>query len=238
MTNFSGVGRTGLWKWLTPERYVLLLPIFAGLCVSGVLFSAVLTPLLLKVYEEEQVVRELVNKSEMLPLLREQLNEIILKQRQRQQQLDRLLSLVAGSSELNTFLAALNVIANDQRVEITTTKPGEVKLFISPKPVTDEVAPPAAGGGDPKSTGDKLLGEGLEKRSVDLSVKGPFSRVLSFLRSLESLQVFVIVTEMDVIAAPPSDEVQGKTLPTEVSLKLKVTAYGRQPKPNSKEERP
>ena len=54
------------------------------------------------------------------------------QQTQRQQQFDRLLALVAGTSELNTFLAGLNDLANTYRVAITTKEPGEVQVLRHP----------------------------------------------------------------------------------------------------------
>ena len=50
--------------------------------------------------------------------------------------------------------------------------------------------------------------------------------MLDFLRSLESLQVFVIISDMNVRAQAASAEGDA-TLP-EVTLSLKLTAYGRQ----------
>ena len=51
------------------------------------------------------------------------------EQAERAQQLDRLLELVAGTSELQTFLAGLNDLARVHNVAITTTKPGAVERF-------------------------------------------------------------------------------------------------------------
>ena len=57
-------------------------------------------------------------------------------------------------------------------------------------------------------------------------MQGPFPQVLDFLRSLESLQVFVIISDMNVQAQAASGEGDA-TLP-EVTLSLTLTAYGRQ----------
>ena len=227
MTNFSGVTRKGLWSWLTPERAVLVVPVLAGLGLSLLVMSAGVTPLSLRVREQEEVVKDLRYKSEMLPLLRQQLAELRSKQLARQQQLDRLLALVAGTSELNTFLTELDTLAAAHRVAITTTEPGPIERFIKPVAPAGQAAPPAAGGsGVAVSSQDPLLEEGLEKRSARLTVQGPFTQVLDFLRSLESLQVFVIISEMNVQAQTASD---GETIVVpEVSLSLKLTAYGRQ----------
>ena len=44
MTNFSGIGRQGVWSWLTPERAVLVVPVFAGLGLSMALLSVAPPP--------------------------------------------------------------------------------------------------------------------------------------------------------------------------------------------------
>lgn len=230
MTNFSGVGRTGIWTWLSPERAVLVVPVLAGLGLSVLVFSAGITPLKLRVDEQQTVVDDLSYKSEMLPLLEQELSELRLKQAQREQQLDRLLALVAGTSQLNTFLAELNNLANAHGVAITTTEPGAVERFTAPAAPTGQVAPPAAGGGESKaSSSDALLNKGLEKRSAGLTVKGPFPQVLAFLQALERLQVFVIISEMDVKADAQPTKEEGKASVPEVTMTLKLTAYGRQP---------
>jgi len=227
MTNFSGVTKKGLWSWLTPERAVLVIPVLAGLGLSLLVVSAGVTPLSLRVKEQEEVVKDLRYKSEMLPLLRQQLAELKRNQLQRQQQLDRLLALVAGTSELTTFLTELDILADAHRVAITTTEPGAIQRFVKPVVRSSQAAPPAAGGsGAAVRSQDALLGEGLEKRSAGLTVQGPFPQVLDFLRSLESLQVFVIISDMNVQAQAASGEGDA-TLP-EVTLSLKLTAYGRQ----------
>ena len=237
MTNFSGAGRTGLWSWLSPERAVLVLPVFAGLGLSVLVFSAGITPLKLRVDEQQTVVDDLSFKSEMLPLLEQERSELKLKQAQREQQLDRLLALVAGTSELNTFLAELNDLGNTHRVAITTTEPGEVQRFIAPSAPSGQEAPPAAGGGQPAAaSGDALLNKGLEKRSAGLTVQGAFPQVLAFLQALERLQVFVVVSEMDVKAVASGGEAAKQSPEPEVTMALKLTAYGQQPEPDVPKE--
>ena len=66
------------------------------------------------------------------------------KQAERDQQLDRLLELVAGTSQLQTFMAELNDMARRYKVEIITARPGEVERFEAPTQVQiqDQIAPP------------------------------------------------------------------------------------------------
>ena len=123
MTNFSGIGRQGLWSWLTPERAVLVVPVLAGLGLSMALLSVGVTPLTILAREQSKVVEQYSTKAELVPVLRQQLTAVKRKQVERDQQLDRLLALLAGTSELETFLSGLNDLARVHNVAITTTKP-------------------------------------------------------------------------------------------------------------------
>jgi len=239
MTNFSGIGRQGLWSWLTPERAVLVMPVLAGLGVSMALLSVGITPLTIRVREQSEVVEQLTSKAELEPVLRQQLAALKREQEERDQQLDRLLDLVAGTSELKTFLAELNDMGRLHNVAVTTTEPGAVKRFQPPQPVQapSQLASPVAGGGDSRASvsGDPLLNRSLEKRSAALTVTGSFQQVLAFLQSLERLEAFVLISEMNVQSQ--SQQSQDDVDRFEVTMDLTLSAYGRQPKSASQLEK-
>jgi len=218
MTNFSRVGRQGLWSWLTPERAVLVVPVLVGLGLSMALLSVGITPLTLRIREQSTVVEQLQTKADFVQVLRQQLAGLMLKQKERDQQLDRLLELVGGTSDLQTFLAELNDMGRSHNVEITTTKPGSVERFK---------AAPSAQATSPAASDDPLLNRGLEKRSAVLTVSGPFEQVLAFLRSLERLEVFVVISEMNLRKQIELMKDGGERL--EVVMNLTISAYGRQP---------
>ena len=184
MTNFSGIGRQGVWSWLTPERAVLVMPVLAGLGLSIALLSAGITPLTMRVREQSEVVEQLSSKAEFLPVLQQQLAALKREQDERDQQLDRLLDLVAGTSELQTLLAELNDMGRLHNVAINSTKPGEVKRFQPPSPVQArrQLAPPAARGRDSRAvvSRDPLLNRSLEKRSAALTVTGRSNKCSRF----------------------------------------------------------
>lgn len=230
MTNFSSVSRSGFWTWLTPERAVLVVPILAGLGVSVVIFSVGVTPLSLQVKEQKEVVKLLTYKSEVLPLLQQQLSELKQKQLLREQQLDRLLSLVAGTSDLNTLLTELDELGQFHQVSITRTEPGSVERFRAPISVGQNgQAPPAEGGSqDRAAPSDPLLSPGIEKRSAVLTVKGPFTQVLAFLQSLEQLEVFAIMSDMDVKSQTQISAIKGETTLQDVVVSFNIVTYGRQ----------
>mgnify|MGYP004104901559 CR=1 FL=1 len=90
MTNFSAIGRQGFWKWLTPERAVLVVPVLAGLGISVALLSIGITPLMLRVREQSEVVAQLTTKADFVPVLLQQLAVLKRSQDEREQPSDTL----------------------------------------------------------------------------------------------------------------------------------------------------
>ena len=215
MTNFQAETNRPTAAWLTPERAVVVVPILAGLALAATLASAVITPQLVQLRERRSVVDLLEQKSNALPELVEALAQRRLEQAEVMAQQQRLLALIAGTAQLETFLAQLNDLANKHQVVVSSTDPGAVEKAPAPVAATDA---PAAG--------DPLLIQGLEKRSARIQVEGAFVQVLDFLRSLENLQVFVITDDLSVVAARASKDDAIK-----VRLGLTLLAYGAVMKP-------
>ena len=215
MTNFQAESNRPTLAWLTPERAVLVVPILAGLAVAATLASAVITPQIVQLRERRAVVEVLEQKSAALPGLEQALAQRRLEQAEVMTQQQRLLALIAGTAELETFLAQLNDLAEKHQVVVSSTEPGAVEKA----PVA--VATTGATVAEDSAVGDPLLMGGLEKRSTRLQVEGPFVQVLDFLRSLENLEVFVITDDLSLVAAPSSKDEAMK-----VRLGLTLLAYG------------
>ncbi len=218
MTNFQAATNRPSTAWLTPERAVVVVPILAGLALAAMLASAVITPQLVQLSERRSVVDVLEQKSNALPGLVDILAQRRIEQEEATAQQRRLLALIAGTSQLKTFLAQLNDLADRHQVVVTSTEPGAVERAPVPELATE---PPAAGAKDPE-VADPLLMQGLEKRSARIQVEGPFVQVLGFLQSLEKLEVFVVTDDLSVVASNSlsEDEVM------RVRLSLNLLAYG------------
>ena len=216
MTNFQVQNNRPTAVWLTPERAVVVVPILAGLALAAMLASVVITPQVVQLRERRSVVDVLEQKSEALPGLVQSLAQSRLEQVEVMAQQQRLLALVAGTTDLETFLAQLNDLANKHQVVVTSTEPGAVER---PVPVAPTDAP--AAGAEDLAVADPLLLQGLEKRSARIQVEGPFVQVLAFLRSLESLEVFVVTDDLSMVATPSSDDEAMR-----VRLGLTLLAYG------------
>ena len=208
---------------------MLVLPFVAGLVASVALASLVLTPLSLSVKEKRQQVDDLSLLRDALPLLQSQLNASNLQLKQRRAQQRDLLNLVAGVSELDTFLAELNDLADQIGVQITTAQPGDIELY-QPQALSvsdGSASPPPAAGGEGTASSDPLLREGLERRSAQLGVSGSFTQLLAFMRALEQLQVFVEISDLSLVQTSSTSE-DGQLPKSSLELALTLSAYGRQ----------
>jgi hypothetical protein len=227
VTNFLGQPSrsSGL---LTPERLVLLLPIMAGAALLLLVVLLGYPPLLLQWQQRREAISALLAQEAALPLLRGQIVASELQLQGKQQQQERLLTLVAGTGQLRTWLASLNDIAVATGVSVSFVEPGAVEVFVPPPPPLPEGQPADAAPVQAAAPVDPLLAPNLEKRSAQITLKGSYMALRGFLQQLEALQVVAIASELDLRAGAPSQPQPGQpALPPE--LKLKLSAYGRAP---------
>ena len=135
--------------------------------------------------------------------------------------------MLAGTKELGTFLAGLNSLAVKHQVTVATTKPGAIESWVPPLEDEDMRGDDLDPDGDFSGSNDDLLLEGLEKRSALIAVQGGFRDVQGFLQDLESLEVFVIASDLAMEAIRSSSDETGKEALVQTQLELQLTAYGR-----------
>ena len=210
MTNFQSQINRPAAAWLTPERAVVVVPILAGLALAATLATAVITPQMVQLRDRRLVVEVMEQKRNDLPGLMQTLTQRRLEQAELMAQQRRLLALIAGTAELETFLAQLSNLADKHQVVVSSTEPRAV-----------EKAPVPVATSDSTDVGDPLLMQGLEKRTVRIQVEGPFVQVLDFLRSLEKLEVFIVTNDLSVGATSSSKDEAMK-----VRLGVTLLAYG------------
>lgn len=227
MTNFQGAASPSSLRWITPERALQTIPVLIGTAVAVLMVVFAVRPIWESTRVRQDDVDNLLVKAIALPMVRQDLEAQLRERELLRVQENRLLQLLAGTQDLGTFLAELNVLAKRNQVTILLAEPGEIERFVAPvEEQSDGVESPESS--SPSS--DPLLREGLEKRSAHLSVQGMFANVVAFLQDLESLQVFVITSDLNLaatsgLASSGNREGQGKKL-LETKLDLKLTVYG------------
>ena len=227
MTNFQGQVPSSRLHWLTPERALFFIPVLTSVGVSVALLSFAVLPVWRMVRERQVVVKNLSDKGLELPRLERDLQQQQVLNLQLEDQENRLLKMLAGTRDLGTFLAGLNLLAVKHRVAVVTTEPGAIKSWEPPLDAEDVADIDLASDNDFSDSSDNLLLEGLEKRSALIVVQGGFRDVQSFLQDLESLEVFVIASDLVMEAIRPSSDETGNKALVQVKLELQLSAYGR-----------
>lgn len=228
MTNFQGQKTSSRLHWLTPERALFFVPVVTSVGLAVALLALGVVPIWRLVRERQVVVEDLSIKRLELPMLeRDLLKQEALKV-QLEDQEKRLLRMLAGTNDLDTFLAGLNLLALKNAVTLVTTVPGEIERFVSLKEAKDgKNRDSGRKANNTLSSDDSLLREGLEKRSALITVQGDFRNVQGFLQDLESLDVFVITSDLSMKAIRSRGQASTGEELVNTELALQLSAYGR-----------
>ena len=234
MTNFQAQRSPSRLSWLTPERALLFVPVLTSVGVAIALLVVAVVPIWRFVRERQVVVEDLSLKSLALPQLERDLLEQQTLELQLEDQGTRLINMLAGTKDLDTFLAGLNLLALTHQVSVASTQPGDIEVWIPPVEPEDGMEADfgaSSSAEDVSSSGDALLQEGLEKRSASITVEGAFDQVLGFLRDLENLEVFVIASDLAMEALRASGQDASDDVAIKTKLELQLSAYGRAVEP-------
>ena len=227
MTNFQGQASPSRLQWLTPERALFFIPVLTSVGVAVALLYLAVLPMFRMVRERQVVVKDLTNKGLELPQLERDLQQQQALNSQLEDQEIRLFKMLAGTKDLGTFLAGLNSLAVKHQVTVATTEPGAIESWVPPLEDEDMANGDLGPDGDFSDSNDDLLLEGLEKRSALIVVQGGFRDVQGFLQDLESLEVFVIASDLSMEAIRPLSDETGKETLAQTKLELQLSAYGR-----------
>ena len=227
MTNFQGQASPSRLQWLTPERALFFIPVLTSVGVAVALLYLAVLPMFRMVRERQVVVKDLTNKGLELPQLERDLQQQQALNSQLEDQEIRLFKMLAGTKDLGTFLAGLNSLAVKHQVTVATTEPGAIENWVPPLEDEDIADGDLDPDGDFSDSNDDLLLEGLEKRSALIEVQGIFRDVQGFLQDLESLEVFVIASDLAMEAIRSLSDETTKEALVQTRLELQLSAYGR-----------
>ena len=214
---------------LRREQVLLGAPVLLGVVLAAALGGVLVLPRWQQLQADQQELLVLEEQRERLPLLRRQLDSL----EQQQEQADRsnalILGLIAGSGELQTFLAQLSQQAAQTGVlldgyePIQTVAPPSAKTRGKSKKEVDE--PPA----------DPLLAPGLKKTTVMLRARGSGPQLLDFLRRLERLSLLVVQSDLSLKSGNTIKDKEGRVVVEPTELRLNLGLYARD---HSRSQRP
>ena len=230
-------------QWITRGRVLVGLPIVFGAILTVPMVFLLLRPLLQDVQELERRRDSLLGLQRNLPVLERRLEQETVALEQAEQQQSLLIGLLAGRDKVQTFLALLNQQALISGVTIeryepikTSTPSADSQQRRSGSKTADEQADEV----------DPLLALGYQKSSVALAVSGPYAGLQEFLQQMESLELLVESSDLELKAADKrNQDDQSLVSPVEsrTELTMKLSFYDpRQPENlgsvNSKDKPP
>lgn len=222
MTNFSGASAQQRFR---RDHLLLGVPVISGLLVAGSLGWFLLRPALKEIAVLEGRVGELNAMQRQLPSLREKLSVAQLALGEAQAQQSVLVELIAGSDRIQTFLALLDQVARATGVEIQRYEPVAV---AAPAPQPSRSRRQQAK--TPPKPSDPLVALGYRKAAVALRVSGPYRALQNFLQQMESLEVLVESSDLNLSAAGGGGGADGEAASLRnIDLALRLSFYDRQP---------
>ena len=128
-----------------------------------------------------------------------------------------MIRLLAGQDKVTTFLTLLNQQARNSGVTIQRYEPIKTSTSFAESP---QKRSKSRSGDNKLDEADPLLALGYQKSSVALAVLGSYAGLQEFLQRMESLELLVESSDLELKAASISNADEGSTPPIESRTEL------------------
>jgi len=181
-------------KLITPERASVLFPTIISSFIVLVVISAFVIPKFInsnKVYFE---LKEFKRKKDELPNLKLQAISINEKLEKLNNEKLKMLDLISGTTNLETLLARLGNLAEDNNFKIISLVQRSLIKYVEPNNNQNN-----ANVSQNSNVGsDNLLVEGLKKNIVEVSFVSSFKNLLSFLNEVEFQENVILIRDINL----------------------------------------
>jgi len=215
------------------REWVLLgLPVALGALLSLAVGVGAIWPTWQRLRVDQQELEQLEEQRRRLPLLLVQLLKLTENLEQAEQRSRQILGLIAGSGEINTFMAQLSAEAQRTGVVLDGYEP-----LITAAPAAEPRSTPPSSAKDkpPAPPPDPLLAPGLQKTSLLLTARGSGPQLLAFLRGLEKLSLLVVQSDLNLKQETLDASKPGGAATSTTQLRLNLSVYSsaekRTPRP-------
>ena len=229
MTNLQAQEpKTGLQKLLTRELVLWGVPALVGGVAALGMGVFLVVPSWQKLQEDQAQMVRFRALAQSVPQFRRKIERAERRHLEAQRLQSKLMSLIAGSGDISTFMAQIDVEASRSGVQLDSYEPNLVAASAQPGASPAAPAAPPAAGQAPAQP-DPLLAPGLQKTSLLITAHGPAPNLLTFLRRLEALSLLVVQSDLSLKqaagAAPAGSSAMAQSTTT---LKLNLTLYSKQ----------
>lgn len=196
----------------TDRRLLQGVPLAVGGVLAAVLLGGWVVPASLRFNADWQRIQALGDKKQELQQRRAELEQTLAQQEQAADAERRLLGLIAGSGDLSTFLAQVNLEAQRHGVQLDQLQPAAAPApppnarkakTAAEKKAAEAAAAEAQGCG-------ALAQSGFSAQRRSLVATGRYPNLLAFMRALENLSLLVVQCDL-ALQQPP---LQGESDPT------------------------
>jgi type IV pilus assembly protein PilO len=218
--------KTWIQTVLTRERVLWGVPVLVGGLAALSTGVFLVLPAWNKLQEDQAQLTRLTALAKSVPQFRRKIELAERRQRDAQLLQSKLMSLIAGSGDISTFMAQIGAEASRSGVQLDTYEPNQTTAPTQAAP--SQAAPPPDGQKKPDAP-DPLLAPGLQKTSLLITAHGPAPNLLTFLRRMEALSLLVVQSDLSVKqlegAVQAGSSASAKSATT---LKLTLTLYSKQ----------
>ena len=206
-------------NFITPEKASILLPTIISSLFAVILFSAFSIPKFVASNKINNELNEFKRKANDLPNLKTQSKEISKKLEKLNIKKEKIIELISGTTNLETFISRLGFIADKNNIKILSIKPKSSIKFVNSgnSETQDEL------GINP----DRLLVEGVKKYTIDLSLNASYSDLLIFIKQLELQENIILFEEINIELKNESDLSNSKGKIPNLAANLKIKVYGK-----------
>ncbi len=208
-------------KLVTPENSASFLPIFISTVIGILIIFFFVIPEFIKSNKVNLELNELVRKKNELKNLKLKYEKINQKFYKLNNEKSRIIELISGTSNLDTFLANLGTIGRKNNIQFLSIIPKSVKIYEDNNSLNNK-----NNNFNPiTEIDDPLLVEGIKKYLFDLTFKTNFANLQAFLRELEFQENVILIKDIDVNLIDNNDDLA--RIGNNLDVKLNMTIYGK-----------
>ncbi|WP_152669570.1 hypothetical protein, partial [Synechococcus sp. GFB01] len=192
------------------RRLLLGAPLAAGGLLALLVLGGWVIPTLWRIVSDQQRLAAVESKQRQVPVLRSQLKQSMAQQAQAADAERRLLGLIAGSGNVSTFMAQVNLEALRHGVQLDELQP----VAAEPQPAGQGKAKPAAKEKAADNDACSALAKsGFQEQRLSLVASGRFPNLMAFMRSLEQLSLLVAQCDLTLQQPMPPAAADPKPAP-------------------------
>ena len=210
-------------KLITPERASVLLPTIISSFLVLVVVSSFVIPKFVnsnKVYFE---LKEFKRKKNDLSNLKLQAISINKKLKKLNSEKEKIINLISGSTNLDTFLTRLGELAIDNQVNLISVIPKSLVKYVEPVENQSNDLSQTIG-----LDSDNLLVQGLKKNIIEVSFISSFRNLLSFLNDIEFQENVILMRDINLKPYEGEERIYKNQSEFLLEVSLQMIIYGKE----------